>query len=96
MVFFAETSSSAEVRLAVGLVEPADKLEAALLNHLDLSAMRKRNLADQSQLTWLEARYHLDKVDLALQWQNNSGDASSAYGATAQKRAWQALLRYYF
>lgn len=68
----------------------------ALLNHLDLSAMRKHNLADRSRLTWLEARYHMDKVDLALQWQNNSGDASSVYGAAVQKRAWQALLRYYF
>lgn len=64
--------------------------------HLDLAAMQKINLNDHSRLTWLEARYHFDKVDLALQWQKNSGDISSAYGAALQKSAWQAVLRYYF
>lgn len=64
--------------------------------HLDLAAMQKINLADHSRLTWLEARYHLEQTDLALQWQKNSGEASSAYGAATQKSAWQAVLRYYF
>ncbi|MBI3285145.1 MAG: hypothetical protein HYZ65_09910 [Burkholderiales bacterium] len=66
------------------------------LNHLDLAAMQKYNLADHSRLSWLEARYHLDKVDLALQWQGHNGTPVSAYGAAAQQRAWQLLLRYYF
>lgn len=65
-------------------------------NHLDLAAMQKLNLADHSRLSWLEARYHLDKAELALQWQLNSGAPHSAYGAAAQTRAWQMLLRYYF
>lgn len=69
--------------------------DAGLL-HLDLSAMQKINLADHSRLTWLEARYHLDQIDLALQWQKNSGAPNSVYGATQQKNAWQAVLRYYF
>ncbi|MDE2428155.1 MAG: hypothetical protein KGM99_05470 [Burkholderiales bacterium] len=64
--------------------------------HLDLSAMLKMSLVDHSRLTWLEARYHLDRVDLALQFQVNSGDAVSTYGATPQQRSWQASLRYYF
>ncbi|MES2049200.1 MAG: hypothetical protein V4447_12435 [Pseudomonadota bacterium] len=68
----------------------------ACINHLDLSAMQKLNLADHSRLTWLEARYRMDKFDLALQVQNNRGDQTSAYGATTQKHAWQAVLRYYF
>ncbi|WP_295748164.1 hypothetical protein [Undibacterium sp.] len=68
----------------------------ALLQHLDLSAMQKLNLADHSRLSWLEARYHLEKLDLALQWQRNSGEASSAYGAALQKYSWQAQLRVYF
>lgn len=66
------------------------------INHLDFSAMQKLNLADHSRLTWLEARYRMEKIDLALQMQNNSGDQTSAYGAAAQKHAWQAVLRYYF
>lgn len=66
------------------------------LIHLDLSAMQKFNRADHSRLSWLEARYRLDKTELALQWQSHSGNASSAYGASSQRRAWQALLRYYF
>lgn len=68
----------------------------ALLQHLDLSAMQKLNLADRSSLSWLEARYHLQQADLALQWQRNSGDPSSAYGAALQRHNWQALLRIYF
>lgn len=69
--------------------------DAGLL-HLDLAAMQKINLADHSRLTWLEARYHLDQIDLALQWQKNSGERTSVYGAAQQKTAWQAVLRYYF
>lgn len=68
----------------------------ALLQHLDLSAMQKLNLADRSSLSWLEARYHLQQADLALQWQRNSGDPGSAYGAVRQRHNWQALLRIYF
>lgn len=68
----------------------------ACVNHLDLSVMQKFNLADQSRLTWLEARYRMDKLDLALQIQGNRGDQTSVYGAAAQKHAWQAVLRYYY
>jgi len=58
--------------------------------------MLRRNLDDQSELTWLEARYRLDHAELALQWQLASGDAFSDYGALAQRRLIQALFRYYF
>lgn len=68
----------------------------AMVNRLDLSAMLRFNVADHSRLSWLEARYHWDRVDLALQWQVNSGNAGSEYGAAPQQRAWQALVRYYF
>lgn len=66
------------------------------LNHLDLSAMQKLNLADRSRLSWIEARYRMDKVDLALQLQKNSGEQTSTYGAATQTHLWQAVLRYYF
>lgn len=68
----------------------------AMVHRLDLSAMLRFNVADRSRLSWLEARYHWDRSDMALQWQVNSGDAGSEYGAAPQQRAWQALVRYYF
>jgi hypothetical protein len=68
----------------------------ALINHLDLSAMERFDVADRSRLSWLEARYHWARSELALQWQVNSGAPASDYGAAAQRRAWQALLRHYF
>ncbi|MDP2367020.1 hypothetical protein [Rhodoferax sp.] len=68
----------------------------ALLQRLDLNAMLRHNLADRSRLAWLEARYHLDHADLALQWQVQSGKAGSEYGAPAQRRAWRGVVRYYF
>ena len=68
----------------------------AMIKHFDLSGMLRINVADRSRLSWLEARYHWDRVDLALQWQLNSGKAASEYGAMTPRRAWQALLRYYF
>ncbi len=68
----------------------------ALINHLDLSAMLRVNLADQSRLSWLEARYRFTRSDLALQWQVNAGRPGSEYGADPQQRAWQAVLRCYF
>ncbi|NMM38744.1 MAG: hypothetical protein HHJ09_14815 [Glaciimonas sp.] len=68
----------------------------AMINHLDFSAMLRFNAADHSRLSWLEARYHWDKADLALQWQINSGNAGSEFGAVPQQRVLELLLRYFF
>lgn len=68
----------------------------AFINHLDLSAMESVAAADSSHRTWLEARYHADHLEYALQWQRNSGKPLSEYGAAAQTRSWQASVRYYF
>ena len=68
----------------------------ALVQRLELNAMLRHNLADHSRLAWLEARYHLERADLALQWQVQSGKAGSEYGTAPQHRAWQALVRRYF
>jgi hypothetical protein len=68
----------------------------AMISHLDLNGMLRLNMADHSRLSWLEARYHWDKADLALQWQLNSGSLGSEFGSTPQQRAWQILLRYFF
>ncbi|MEB0141020.1 MULTISPECIES: hypothetical protein [unclassified Undibacterium] len=68
----------------------------ALINHLDISAMQRYDMADASRLQWLEARYHLKQVEFALQWQRNSGRALSNYGAALQSQNWAVLARYYF
>lgn len=68
----------------------------ALLNHLDLNAMMRMNADDRSRLSWLEARYHWDHADLALQWQHNGGKPGSEFGALPQRHVVQALIRYFF
>ena len=68
----------------------------AIARHLDLSAMLRFNLADKSRLNWFEARYRWEHVDLALQWQVNSGNRGSEFGTLPLSRAWQLSLRNYF
>jgi hypothetical protein len=68
----------------------------ALVQHLDLTAMLRNDLADHSRLQWLEARYHWTRFDVALQTQLNTGTATSNYGAQAERRMWQAVARYFF
>jgi hypothetical protein len=68
----------------------------ALINHLDLSALAYYNLADHSRLTWIEARYHWQRTELALQWQRYTGEALTEFGATPQLWSWQVVLRQYF
>ncbi|MEO7494474.1 MAG: hypothetical protein ABIT83_08590 [Massilia sp.] len=71
-------------------------LQDALINRLDLNAMLRKNIDDHSRLSWLEARYHWDKVDLALQWQHNHGTPLSEFGALPQRHSIQALVRYFY
>jgi hypothetical protein len=68
----------------------------AFIVHLDFSAMQRVDVADRSRLSWLETRYHWEHVDLALQWQLNSGSAGSNFGASPQRQVWQALVTYFF
>jgi len=67
-----------------------------LIARLDISALQRVSLADHSRLSFLETRYHWDRVDLALQWQVNHGDATSEFGAIPQRRIWQTLVTYFF
>lgn len=66
------------------------------LVHLDLTAMLRYDFIDTSHQAWLEARYHWEHVELALQGQFNVGDGLSDFGVQSQRRVWQALARYYF
>jgi hypothetical protein len=68
----------------------------ALITHLDFSAMEYYDAADYSRLSWLEARYHMEHTEFALQWQRNSGTSLSEYGAAPQIQGWQVVARYYF
>ena len=68
----------------------------ALLPRLDLSAMHTLDLTDRSRRSWLEARYHQERLDYALQWQAHSGGGTSVFGALPERRGWQLSLRYYF
>lgn len=68
----------------------------AWIARLDLSVMQRYDVVDHSRLSWLEGRYHWDRVDLALQWQRNHGGAASQFGALPQAQVWQAVVTYFF
>jgi hypothetical protein len=68
----------------------------ALIPKLDVSAMQRFDLVDHSGLSWVEARYHWHKVDVALQWQRNRGNPGTQYGALPQQQIWQAIVTYFF
>ena len=66
------------------------------ISHLDVSAMERIDLEDNSRMTWIEARYHVSQLEYALQWQHNGGSSFSQYGAARQIHTLQASLRYFF
>jgi hypothetical protein len=68
----------------------------AIIKHLDLTALARYDLLDNSRLEWLEARYHWPTVDVALQLQLASGHPTSDYGASPDRRLLQLVARYYF
>jgi hypothetical protein len=67
-----------------------------MISHVDLNAMLRFNAADHSKLSWIEARYHWDRSEVALQWQRNSGSPVSEYGVVPQQRIVQVLYRHFF
>lgn len=66
------------------------------LKNLELTALVRYNIDDRSRFTWLEARYHWSRVDLALQWQSLNGRPTSEYGAVPDKRLVQLIGTFYF
>ena len=67
-----------------------------LVRRLDVSAFVRHEAATRSRAQWLEARYRLDRADLALQWLQHSGRADSVFGSLPQKRMVEASVRVYF
>lgn len=66
------------------------------VKNLDLTALIRSNLDDQSRMVWLELRYHWSDVDLALQWHVNSGRTGSEYALLAERRVVQVVGTYHF
>lgn len=67
-----------------------------LVSHLDLAAMVRRNSDDHSRLSWIELRYRWTHDEIALQWQIDSGDLLSDYGASPLRKAWEVSYRHFF
>ena len=68
----------------------------AMIKHLDLTAMVRYDAVDSSRLQWFEVRHRWTKVDLALQSQINSGRPGTNFGALADRRITQVVLRYFY
>ncbi|MDP1898954.1 MAG: hypothetical protein Q8K96_00675 [Rubrivivax sp.] len=50
------------------------------LKNLDLTALVKFNRSDSSRMVWLDLRYRLTGLDVALQFQRNTGIVGSEFG----------------
>ena len=66
-----------------------------LLRRLDLSGFVRFEQETHSRFQWIEARYHWDRAEVALQWQLNSGDAASIFGSIPQQRTILLVGRVY-
>lgn len=66
------------------------------VKNLDLTGLVKFNRTDRSRLTWLELRYRMDRADVALQWQRNSGVAGAEFGLPPLRDAVSILGTAYF
>jgi hypothetical protein len=64
--------------------------------HFGLTAFVRFDPFDHSRVTWAEARYYWEHVDVALQWQRNAGDATSDLAPWPKRQSWLALVGYYF
>lgn len=64
--------------------------------NLDVNALLRFNASDRSRLMWLEVRYRMDRVDLALQLQHGSGVLGSEYGSDPVRSSIGGTVAYYF
>lgn len=67
-----------------------------LARQVDLSGFVRVNPQDGSQLYWLEARYHLGAIDLALQGFTTRGSSDTEFGVLPLRSSVQALVTYRF
>lgn len=66
------------------------------LKQLDLNGFVRINQQDHSRLMWAELRYHWSQADLAVQWQQVSGAATTEYGAAPYRRVVQLVGTWFF
>lgn len=66
------------------------------LKNLDLTAMLRVNLTDDSRLVWVDLTYRWPKVDLSLRGLSNQGTAGSEYGFAPVKYSLGAVVTAYF
>ncbi|HEY4210222.1 MAG TPA: hypothetical protein VGM84_01970 [Steroidobacteraceae bacterium] len=67
-----------------------------IINRLSLTGFVRFDPYDHSRVVWGEARYHGQHAGIALQWQRNSGDATSDLAPWPRRQSWTALIDYYF
>lgn len=68
----------------------------AFVKGLDVTALARVNLEDRSRFSWVEARYHFPKLDVAVQWQTSQGKDASEFGSASGRRILQVLTAFYF
>jgi hypothetical protein len=64
--------------------------------NVDLTALLKLNRDDRSRLAWMELRWRLDRVDLALQWQHAWGESGSEFGSFPLRHSLGFIVSAYF
>ena len=65
----------------------------AIIPHLDLSTMITHIPEDRSRRYWLEARYHKEAWEVAVQFERNAGTGNSVYGFVGSKTKCMLSLR---
>jgi hypothetical protein len=70
--------------------------DLAGVKNLELTALMRRSAIDQSQLSSLELRYRWPTVDLALQLQQQRGDAGTVFGLVPVRRTAEVVGTYRF
>lgn len=67
-----------------------------VVNKFDVSAIAQRDTDDAGRQYWLELRQRGNRADLALQFQRQSGDPWTRFGAFPERSRARLLLDYYF
>lgn len=67
----------------------------AFIPRLQLGALVAADTAGATRRGWLEARYHADGADLALQWQREQVAAPPATGLPTARTRWLLSLRHF-
>ena len=70
--------------------------KSSFWKNLDLAGFIRYNADDHSHLSWLELRWHFEKVDLAAQWLQSHGRALTENGVVPIRRTIQMSATYFF